>query len=159
MADHEAHGPLDAAEAARRLRALRAELVALLEDLPETRLGAALERPGWTLRHDLAALAAFDVELPHVLDQLRAGASDPLHLRRFRGEAMFAAQQLRLRPLREHLAAGVDAAAAALEGAGDVLDRPLAIAGRGAANGHDYVHSALRQAESALREARRLLAR
>jgi hypothetical protein len=156
MADH---GGLDPAEAARRLRALRAELVSLLDDLPETRLGAALERPGWTLRHDLAALAAFDVELPHVLDRLRAGAAAPLHLRRFRGEAMFAAQQLRLRPLRERLASGVEAAAAALEEAGDLLERPLEVAGRGLGTGHDYVRSALRQAESAVHEARRLLGR
>jgi hypothetical protein len=153
------HGRPDAAEAARRLRTLRAELVALLEDLPETRLGAALERPGWTLRHDLAALAAFDVELPHVLDRLRAGAPSPLHLRRFRGEAMFEAQQLRLRPLRERLATGVEAAAAALEDAGDLLERPLDVAGRGVSTGHDYVYSALRQAESAVHEARRLLGR
>jgi len=150
-----------AAEAAARLRALRGALLEALAELPETRLGRPLERPGWTLRHEIAALAALDVELPHVLDALRAardGVREPMQLRRLRGEAMLAAQQLRLGPLRERLAAGVDPAVEALERAHELLEQPLAIAGRPVTSGREYVRAAIRQAEDALGEVRRAIA-
>lgn len=146
----------DAADAAARLRALRAELLPLLEALPETRLGRALERPGWTLRHELAALAAGDAELRHVLDALRtrSEADGALALRRLRGEAMLLAQQMRLHVMREHLAAGVDQAAGALERSGELLDRPLAIVGREVTSVRAYVAGLLAQAESVRDEVR-----
>lgn len=146
----------DATDAAARLRALRAELLPLLEALPETRLGRALQRPGWTLRHELAALAAGDAELPHVLETLRTHgeAEAELALRRLRGEAMLLAQQMRLHVMREHLAAGVHQAADALERSAELLDRPVSIAGRDAHSVREYIAELLAQAESTRDEVR-----
>jgi len=143
--------PFDGASAAARLRALRAELLALLETLPETRLGGALEREGWTLRHELASLAASDVELAHVLDALRGRADGAVELavRRLRGEAMLHAQQMRLHVLRAHLAVSIEAATGVLEHAGELLERPLAIAGRDVHSAREYVAGLVAQAESA----------
>ena len=92
-----------AATPAARLGALRTELVTLLEELPETRLSKPTPRHGWTLRHELSWLAAADEELRQRLELATGGAADEPHWRRVRGEAMHAAQELRLAALREHL--------------------------------------------------------
>src|SRR6185436_208106 len=124
--------PIDAWAAAQRLRELRAALLELLAELPETRLGRQLPRDGWTLRHDLSALVGTDVELPVVLDALRAAAGETASppLRRVRGEAMHHAQLMRLSALRDTLAAGLEPAAAALAAADELLARPLQLDGR-----------------------------
>ena len=80
----------------------RRETLAVLEEVAETKLSrTATERPGWTLRHSVTFLAALDAEVL----QLAAGEElSEWDLRRLRGEAMFAAQYLRMRDLLPHLA-------------------------------------------------------
>ena len=80
----------------------RRETLAVLEEVAETKLSrTATERPGWTLRHSVTFLAALDAEVL----QLAAGEElSAWDLRRLRGEAMFAAQYLRMRDLLPHLA-------------------------------------------------------
>ena len=80
----------------------RRETLAVLEEVAETKLSRTVtERPGWTLRHSVTFLAALDAEVL----QLAAGEElSAWDLRRLRGEAMFAAQYLRMRDLLPHLA-------------------------------------------------------
>jgi hypothetical protein len=135
-----------------QLHALRRELLELIEELPETRLYRATDRLGWTIKHELSFLAAADEELEHVLERVREGqASAELQLRRFRGERMWLAQELRLAPLREHLAATGERAIAAVEAhAHEVTDAPLAIAGRELASAREYLEEHLEAARRAL---------
>src|SRR3546814_1647050 len=107
----EDNGGQPGAVLAREWREPRQALLALVEKLPETRASRNTERPGWTLKHELAHLASLDEELRHFLDSARAGLRDhdglhheALGLRRVRGQAMHAAQEMRLARLREHLA-------------------------------------------------------
>ena len=102
------------ADAAEQFSTLRTELVALLEELPETRLSKLTMRQGWTLRHELSWLAASDAELRERLDHGAAVSIDERHWRRVRGQAMHSAQELRLAALREHLAASGEQVAASL---------------------------------------------
>lgn len=86
------------------VRAAREALVELARSLPESRAYRATPRPGWTLKHELAALGAADRELTHVLDEVRRRSGPVvIELRRRRAQAMHELQQLRLRPLLEHL--------------------------------------------------------
>lgn len=100
---------------AARVVALRATLVQLLEELPETRLSKQTPRQGWTLRHELSWLAASDEELLQRLDPALGTPSDEAQWRRVRGQAMHAAQELRLAALREHLEASGTRVAGSLE--------------------------------------------
>jgi hypothetical protein len=93
----------------------RHTLVELLESLPETRLSTATPRHGWTLRHELAWLAAADLELTTRIQLARDQTSDEPHWRRLRGEAMHLAQEMRLHALRDHLTQTGDQAATTLE--------------------------------------------
>jgi hypothetical protein len=138
---------------AEQLRSLRTALLDLIEELPETRLYRATDRLGWTIKHELSSLAAADEELEHVLERLREGpAHAELQLRRFRGERMWVAQELRLTPLREHLAATGERALAAVEAhAQELADEPLSIAGRELASARDYLEAHLAAAQRALR--------
>jgi hypothetical protein len=69
----------------------------VLEGVAETKLSrTATERPGWTLRHSVTFLAALDAE---VLQLATGEEITDWDLRRLRGEAMFAAQYLRMRDL------------------------------------------------------------
>jgi len=102
-------------------RAARQTLIELLEALPETRLSTATPRHGWTLRHELAWLAAADLELSTRL-QLAAGhATEEPQWRRLRGEAMHLAQEMRLHALRDHLSQTGEQAAATLEAHQDAV--------------------------------------
>ena len=136
-----------------QLRALRSELLELIEELPETRLYRATDRLGWTIKHELSFMAAADEELEHVLERLSEGqASAELQLRRFRGERMWLAQELRLTPLREHLVATGDRALAAVEAhAHGLADAPLAITGRELASAREYLYEHLETARRTLR--------
>lgn len=97
-----------------RFQASRKELLALLDELPETRLSKPTTRQGWTLRHELSWLAAADEELLQRLEIAFGSASDEPHWRRVRGQAMHAAQELRLAALREHLGSSGERASASL---------------------------------------------
>ena len=105
-------------------RASRHALIQLLESLPETRLSTATPRHGWTLRHELAWLAAADVELATRIQLATSPATDEPHWRRVRGEAMHLAQEMRLAALREHLVQTGDQAAATLEAHSDATSSP-----------------------------------
>lgn len=152
-----------AAALAREWREVRGVLLGLAEQLPETRLGRATERAGWTIRHELAHLAVLDHDITHVFE--RAGsevgeafdeARDAIVQRRRRGQAMFAAQELRLTPLRQYLADAGERAAAAIEAQAGLLGRPVRLAGRETTTvaGHlDHALARARQSLDALREA------
>ncbi len=152
-----------AATLAREWREVRGVLLGLAEHLPETRLGRATERAGWTVRHELAHFAVLDHDIMHVFERAAAGmagafdeARDTAALRRMRGQAMFAAQELRLTPLRQHLADAGEHAAAAIEAQAALLGHPVRLAGREATTvaGHlDHALARAREGVAVLREA------
>jgi len=109
---------------AREWREARGALLELVAKLPETRASRTTDRPGWTLKHELAHLASLDEEVRHVLDSAREGWADHHGpgLRRVRGRAMHAAQEMRLGRLRDHLAAAGEVTAGAIEDAGAALE-------------------------------------
>ncbi len=115
---------------AREWREAREALLELAAKLPETRAYRNTDRAGWTLKHELSHVAGLDEELRHLVESARAGLSDHQlpGLRRRRGQAMHAAQEMRLARLREHLAVAGEATAAALEEAGDALASSVRIA-------------------------------
>ena len=83
---------------------MRAAFIEALRTLPESRAYRATGRVGWTLKHELSALGAADVELLHVIDELRRRSDTvTLELRRRRAEAMHGLQNMRLSPLIERL--------------------------------------------------------
>jgi hypothetical protein len=103
-------------------RTARHTLIELLEVLPETRLSTATPRHGWTLRHELAWLAAADLELTTRIQLATTPPADEPHWRRLRGEAMHLAQEMRLHQLRDHLAETGKQAAATLKAHPDSPD-------------------------------------
>jgi hypothetical protein len=103
---------------------LRARLINLLEDLPETRLSNTTPRLGWTLRHELSWLAAADEELRQRLELTAAAPGDEPRWRRIRGEAMHAAQELRLAALTAHLETSGASLAVSIEARATRLDEP-----------------------------------
>lgn len=122
----------DAPGLAREWRQVRSFALEIAATIPETRVYRNTERSGWTLKHELSHLAALDAEVLHML---RAAHNSPpgrdehvdaIAVRRRRGEAMHRAQDMRLLPLREHLAEQGEEAARAIEGAGDALSSALA---------------------------------
>jgi len=123
-----------ASNAAHRLSSQRTELIERLGDLPETRLSKPTPRHGWTLRHELAWLAAADEELLQRLALAAGSTSNEPHWRRVRGEAMHAAQEMRLAALRTHLEeSGVRAAASLREHEARLEQPPI----RDALESHD----------------------
>ncbi|MGE3961070.1 MAG: maleylpyruvate isomerase N-terminal domain-containing protein [Dehalococcoidia bacterium] len=120
----------DGSTLAREWREAREALLELAAKLPETRAYRNTDRAGWTLKHELSHIAGLDDELRHLVQSARAGWSDHqlAGLRRRRGQAMHAAQEMRLGRLREHLAAAGEATAQALEEAGDALGASVRIA-------------------------------
>ena len=130
------------------LRDARAALLELARAVPESRIYRTTARPGWTLKHELAALAAADRELLHVFEQLRAGAfahAAPRELRRRFGEAMHVAQELRFPQLLERLATDVERVVEAVLGHPE-LSEPLEQTGREAASLSDLVRDHARRA-------------
>jgi uncharacterized damage-inducible protein DinB len=145
-----------AAALAREWREVRGLVLGLAEQLPETRLGRATERAGWTIRHELAHLAVLDRDITHVFDRAAAAgesaveaiedAREAIALRRMRGQAMFAAQELRLTPLRQYLAEAGERAASTIESQAALLGQPVRIAGREAATVSEHLDHALARA-------------
>lgn len=152
-----------AAALAREWREVRATLVSLAEQLPETRLGRATERAGWTVRHELAHFAVLDRDITHVFERAASAAGDAVDdgreavaLRRMRGQVMHAAQELRLTPLRRHLLEAGEHAAATIEAQAGLLGQPVRLAGReaGTVAGHlEHAIARARQGVEILREA------
>jgi len=91
---------LDIEALAADLIAVRSSLVEMLREMPESQAYRATPRPGWTLKHELALVAAHDAELTYVLVEVRRRPSPiVLDLRRRRAEALQTLVQLRLRAL------------------------------------------------------------
>jgi hypothetical protein len=125
------------AELAAALRNTRGDLLQTVAGLSETRIVRATDRDGWTVKHELAYLAAADHVLLALIEELRVtpgstpitiAASEPA-LRRIRGQYMHITQELRLAPLREALAALGEETAGAVEAHADLLDRPVVLGG------------------------------
>ena len=142
-----------AAAIAREWREVRGMLLEFAEQLPETRLGQATERAGWTIRHELAHFALLDRDVIHLFERAAAGASEvideareSIDLRRMRGQAMHAAQDLRLSALREHLAAAGERAAATIEAQAAFLGHPVRLVGREATTVAGHLEQALARA-------------
>ncbi|MDA0352233.1 MAG: hypothetical protein O3A10_08485 [Chloroflexi bacterium] len=131
---------------AEEIGARRAVLIELLAELPETRLSKPTTRHGWTLRHELAWLAAADAELLQRLELTSGANNDEPHWRRVRGEAMHAAQEMRLAALREHLATSGGLVATSLTKHAARLNDPMIRAALETHRGHgDSATAALRE--------------
>lgn len=119
----------------------RAELLALLGAVTETRLHQPTGREGWTVRHLLGAVAAADDTLAHVLGTLAEEPTAPQRfaLRRLRGEVMFRAHMRHRQGLAELLTETHAAAEAALSAHGWLLDLPIDVEGSDAASAHDLL--------------------
>jgi hypothetical protein len=143
----------DAHRLADELRAGRDALLNLARDVSESRIYRVTARPGWTLKHELAALAASDAELLHVLDELRRRPTLPtggLDLRRRFAESMHAMKELRLAELLDRLEADGARVAAAVRQHAQLLGRPLEVAGRDLKSMADLVHAHAERAREAV---------
>jgi hypothetical protein len=113
------------------LRWTRQALLGALDSLSETRIYRATERAGWTIKHELATVAADDSVLVHALEELsRRPALESVDVRRLRGETMLAAKDLRLSALRDRIESGVHHLVEAVERHEHALARPVSFAGR-----------------------------
>jgi hypothetical protein len=142
---------------ARELREARDALLEVARTLPETKAYRGTARAGWTLKHELAQLVAMDAELVHLAERARhrtAGAvvdlAEAIDLRRLRGRAMHAAQEMRLGPLRDHLDSMGERAASAIETSGEHLQQPLAAAGREAETLLDLARAQVERARTSI---------
>lgn len=137
---------------AHQWREARTAVLQLVAKLPETRAYRATDRPGWTLKHELAHLLSLDEELRHFVQSARTGSSThhTVGLRRVRGQAMHAAQEMRLGRLREQLAVAGEATAVAIEEAGEALGASVQIAEAEGASVADLVRSRLDRARESL---------
>ena len=146
-----------------QLRTTREALIDLARDLRETQMHHRTERAGWTMKHELASLVTHDAELLHVIEELRrrpGGAQErlTLDLRRRRGETMLHLQQLRLRPLLEHVEQEGARVVAALREHGAVLSRPLHLMQQEASSAADLAHAHHERAMRAVGTLRTLVA-
>lgn len=146
-----------AAAIAREWREIRGAIIGLAEQLPETGLGRATERAGWTVRHELAHLAVLDRDIAHVFERAAGGASEVLDdareaiaLRRMRGQAMFAAQELRLHALRDYLASAGERAAATIEAQAALLSHPVRLVDREASTVAGHLEHAVARAREGI---------
>lgn len=154
---HDERGSGESSRLAREWREARETLLEMASELPETRIGRATDRAGWTLKHELAHLASLDEEIRHFIASARGGG--PGHhapgLRRVRGQAMLAAQEMRLARLREHLAVAGEATAVAIEEAGEALGASAEFAEAEAAAISNLIHDRLSRARESLTVFRR----
>lgn len=128
MAEHDVTALIE------ELRESRDALLGVIERLSETRVHRATERDGWTVKHELAAVAAHDTVLVHVVEELaRRPALSVIDVSRLRGEAMLTAKELRLTPLRERLESGLQRLTDILGRHDHTLARSVSIAGQPAA--------------------------
>ena len=133
------------------LHTARGALLELAREVSELRIYRATARPGWTLRHELAALAAADAELLHVVEELRRRPSPlALDLRRRYGETMHSMQELQLGALLDRLEEGGARVAATVREHPGLLARPLRVAGREVASLADYLHAHVERARGAV---------
>ena len=128
---------------AEELESVRAALLELARAVPQSSIYGATARPGWTLKHELAALAAAAAELMHVLDELRRSPlpRGGLDLRRRFGETMLATIELGLPELLARLETGGRDVATVLREHAELLERPLRVAGREVSSMLDLVQA------------------
>ncbi len=153
MSPPDVDGLHDPHRLADELRAGRDALLHLARDVSESRIYRVTARPGWTLKHELAALAASDAELLHVLDELRRRPTLPagrLHLRRRFAESMHAMKELRLAELLDRLEADGARVVAAVRQHSQLLGRRLEVAGRDLTSMADLVHAHAERAREAV---------
>ncbi len=83
----------------------RSALLEQARSVSESRVLGRTDRPGWTLKHELASIVAADGELAHVFGELARGRAlhDGLDLRRRFAQAMHTVQELRLSGIVERL--------------------------------------------------------
>ena len=124
------------------LTAARVALVAVLREMPESQAYRATPRPGWTLKHELALVAAHDAELTHVLVEVRRRPSPlVLDLRRRRSEALRFLVELRLRALVDRLEEEGARLAVALAEHAHVAALPVQVLGLEARSALDLAHA------------------
>lgn len=140
--------------------AARASLLALARQIPETRIQHPTARPGWTLKHELAALAAADAELLRVLEEVRRRPPPvTLDLRRGFAEEMLPLRESRLIPLLDRLETGdAEVRAALVEHRAD-LASPVTVVGRDVASAGDLASAHLERARGAVATLRDALPR
>ncbi len=147
MPDFDARSLIDGAAAA------RAALLEHARPLSESRVYGRTGRPGWTLKHELASVVAADGELLHLFGELRRGRAlhGGLDLRRRFAQAMHAVQELRLSRIVERLEEGGAAFARQVDGHGDLLARPLKLAGSEARSLGELAHEHVERVREAVR--------
>lgn len=147
MPDFDVRGLRDQASVA------RAALLGHARSLSESRAYGKTDRPGWTLKHELASVVAADGELLHLLGELRRGRAlhAGLDLRRRFAQAMHAVQELRLSRIVERLEEGGAAFARQIDGHGELLARPLTLAGSEARSLGELAHEHVERVREAVR--------
>lgn len=134
-------------------REARRALLDIADRLPESRISRLTERAGWTLKHELAGLASLDHELGHLLRAARQHSAVTIEasaLRRLRGEAMHAAQELRLSSLRDQLADVGEHTARLIEEAGDALAASVTLAGQEATPLRNHLHAGIERVRTSV---------
>ena len=99
---------LNAEQLIEQASAARTALLEQAGSISESRIYRNTDRAGWTLKHELSSVTAADAQLIHVARELTRGRSwpsDGLDVRRLFAEAMHSVQNVRLKVLRERLAA------------------------------------------------------
>lgn len=137
MPNFDARMLLDQADAA------RSALLDHARSVSESRVFGRTGRPGWTLKHELASVAAADGELLHVFGELRRGRAldGGLDLRRRFAEAMLVVQHLRLSRIVERLEGDGATLARQIGDHAELLERPLKLVGREARSLGELAHS------------------
>ncbi len=132
--------------------AARSALLQHARAVSESRVFGRTDRPGWTLKHELASVAAADHELLHVFAELARGRALPegFDLRRRFAEAMHVVQELRLSRIVERLEDGGTALAGQLDGHSELLERPLKLAGREARSLGELAHAHVERLRAAV---------
>ncbi len=135
------------------------ELLSTLAEITETRLNRATDREGWTIRHALAAVAASDRVLAHVLGSLAAesGAPGRFRFRRLRGEVMYEAHMLQRDALARLLQQTHAEAENALADHAALLDHPIEAEGDGARSVGDLLADRAKRERAALGALRQAL--
>ncbi|HJM89279.1 MAG TPA: hypothetical protein QF624_06590 [Dehalococcoidia bacterium] len=143
---------LNAEQLIEQASAARTALLEQAGSISESRIYRNTDRAGWTLKHELSSVTAADAQLIHVARELTRGRSwpsDGLDVRRLFAEAMHSVQNVRLKVLRERLAADGERVTLALTEHRDALERPLTLVGHEVTSFSDLAHSHLARVRGA----------
>lgn len=133
--------------------AARSALLEHARSVSESRVFGRTDRPGWTLKHELASVAAADGELLHVFGELMRGRAldQGLDLRRRFAQAMHTMQELRLSRIVERLEESGATLARQIDEHAELLERPLKLAGHEARSLGDLAHAHVDRVRAAVR--------